>query len=289
MRPFTYERPTSLGQALESLSNHGTDARLLAGGTDLIVGLSDGKIRPRVVLDIKGMSDLRPSIGISNGRLAIAAPTVLADVIRDKHVQTYFPALVEAARTVGSVQIRNRATLTGNICNASPAADTAPALLVYAADVVLLSPEGIRRLPLKDFIRGPRSTALGPVELAIAIELPVPREATGSAFSRLTRRRGVDLATISLCCSVDVSGTTRFAFGAVAPKPILQVDATGVLADADADPEQRSSVLDSMLEHTTPITDVRASRDYRAAMLRVLSRRLLQSAIDRLPDGEPDV
>jgi len=135
------------------------------------------------------------------------------------------------------VQIRNRATLTGNICNASPAADTAPALLAYGAAVVLISRHGSRRVPLDEFMLGPRRTSLGAHEIAAAVDIPVPPARTGSQFARLTRRRGVDLATVSLCCTVG-SLVTRFAFGAVGPRPFVLTDGSGVLADPDSDPRR---------------------------------------------------
>jgi carbon-monoxide dehydrogenase medium subunit len=178
------------------------------------------------------------------------------------------------------VQIRNRATLTGNICNASPAADTAPALLAYGAGVVLISRHGTRRLPLDEFLLGPRRTSLGAHEIAAAMEIPITPARTGSQFARLTRRRGVDLATISLCCTVGAQ-VTRFAFGAVGPKPFVMTDASGVLADPDSDPGARIGLLRDFVAQAAPISDLRGSREYRQAMLLALSQRALRSAIAR--------
>jgi carbon-monoxide dehydrogenase medium subunit len=281
MQAFAYARPESEAEVLELLAAHGREARLLAGGTDLMVGLRSGKLRPRVVIDIKRAGDLRPSIEEEDGRVAISATTVLTDVIENAAVRHNFPALVEAASTVGSVQIRNRATLVGNICNASPAADTAPALLVYQAAVVLATAGGTRRLLLDDFFVGPGQTVLRPGELVQSIELPKPGPPFGAAFGRFTRRRGVDLAGVSVCCSVDSSGVTRFGFGAVGPRPLLVADRTGVLADPAADQGGRERALEQLVGQASPISDVRASREYRRAMLPVLSRRVLAAAIDR--------
>jgi carbon-monoxide dehydrogenase medium subunit len=182
---------------------------------------------------------------------------------------------------VGSVQIRNRATLAGNICNASPAADTAPALLVYQAEVVLARAGGVRRVLLDDFFLGPGQTVLQPGELVRAIELPKPGPPFGAAFGRFTRRRGVDLAGVSVCCGVDSRGTSRFGFGAVGPRPLLVADRTGVLADPAAENKVRERALEQLVGQASPISDVRASREYRQAMLPVLSRRVLAAAIDR--------
>jgi carbon-monoxide dehydrogenase medium subunit len=281
MQAFAYARPESEAEVLQLLAAHGREARLLAGGTDLMVGLRSGKLTPRIVIDIKRVGELRTSIEEEDDKVTIGATTVLTDIIEDRAVRRSFPALVEAARTVGSVQIRNRATLAGNICNASPAADTAPALLVYQAEVVLARAGGTRRVLLDDFFVGPGQTVLQPGELVRAIELPKPGAPFGAAFGRFTRRRGVDLAGVSVCCSVGSSGVTRFGFGAVGPRPLLVADRTGVLADPAADEGVRERVLEQLVAQASPISDVRASREYRRAMLPVLSRRVLAAAIDR--------
>jgi carbon-monoxide dehydrogenase medium subunit len=202
----------------------------------------------------------------------------MTDIIGDGRIRAWFPALVEAALTVGSVQIRNRASLTGNICNASPAFDTGPALLVHDAVVVLSGRDGERRVPVADFVLGPRRTDLRRGELATAVELPIPETPVRTKFARLTRRRGVDLATLSLCCAVGAR-RTRFAFGAVAPRPFAVDDDSGVLADPAAPEEAREEVLRSMTAQASPITDVRGGADYRQAMLLVLSRRALAAAL----------
>lgn len=258
------------------------DARPLCGGTDLIVGLRKGKITPSLVIDLKRVEELRPGIEERDGMLRISATTVMTQVIADPRVVANFPALIEGAQVVGSIQIRNRATLAGNLCNASPAADTAPPLLVYGAVVEIVGAAGTRRLPLTEFFLGPGRTALAPGELVSAVELPLPSERIGSAFGRMTRRRGVDLATVNLCCSVSAGGETRFAFGAVGPKPFLVTDESGALANPGASEKERDEALARLTAQASPISNVRASRDYRAAMLLVLSRRALDRAIGML-------
>jgi len=277
---FRYAQPHHLSEAFDILDRYGRDASLLAGGTDLVVGLRKGRIAPRMIVDLKRISGLAPGIAETGGRVSISAPTRLSEIIADRRIHDHFPALVEAARTVGSVQIRNRATLTGNICNASPAADTAPALLAYGAGVVLISRLGSRRLPLDEFLLGPRRTSRGADEIAAAVEIPMTRARTGSQFARLTRRRGVDLATISLCCTVGAR-VTRLAFGAVGPKPFVMTDESGVLADPDSEPAARMGLLRDFVAQATPISDLRGSREYRLAMLLALSQRALRTAIAR--------
>jgi len=282
MRAFGYARPATMAEALALLDEHGPDARLLCGGTDLIVGLRKGTIRPGMVIDLKRVAELRPEIVDTGSALVVGATGVLTDLIEDPRVRRHFPALVEAAMTVGSVQIRNRATLTGNICNASPAADTAPALLVHGARVNLVGVGGRRTVAYDDFVTGPRQTVLRRGELVASIELPLPAEPLGAAFARLTRRRGVDLATISMCCSVSASGVTRFAYGAVGPRPFLVTDESGVLADPAAGEPAKEEILARFIAQASPISDLRASREYRQAMLAVLSRRTLRAAVDGL-------
>lgn len=282
MNTFQYARPQSLAEVLTLLQEYGSEAALLTGGTDLLVRLRTRRARPRLVIDLKRVTDLQADINETGLFLEVGALTVLADVIQDERVRRYFPALIEAARTVGSVQIRNRATLAGNICNASPAADTAPALLAYGAGVNLAGIKGRRYVPLSEFFVGPGQTVLQRGEIVVSIELPLPQQPVGASFVRLTRRRGVDLATVNACCLVNAAGVTQFAYGAVGPRPFLVADESGCLANPAADEQQKSQVLGQLVAQASPISDVRASREYRQAMLLVLSRRALQTALLRL-------
>ena len=268
-----YLRPATLDELLALMREHAPGARLLAGGTDLLVRLRSDREGPPVVIDLKRVGELRADVVHVEGRIRIGARTVMTDVIEDARIREHFPALVEAVRTVGSVQIRNRATLTGNVCNASPAADTAPPLLAYGASLNLVSADGSRQLPLDEFFEGPGRTVLSPGELIASIDLPMPTERTGSAFSRLTRRQGVDLAIVSVCCVVRESGDVRLAFGAVGPRPFVVAS-------------RRDAPLEDVVKHARPISDLRASDAYRAAMLPVLARRALNTARTRLHEAQ---
>jgi carbon-monoxide dehydrogenase medium subunit len=177
--------------------------------------------------------------------------------------------------------------LAGNICNASPAADTAPVLLAHGATVNLIASSGPRQVPLHEFFIAPGRTVLGPGELVESIDLPLASGKTGAAFGRVTRRRGVDVATINLCCLVTESGRVRFGFGAVGPRPFVVEDDTGALAGASGRASQ-DTALDRLLAHATPISDVRAHQDYRVAMLSVMSRRALDAATGRLRLAESE-
>ncbi len=283
MNRFEYARPETVAEAVALLEEHGSDARLLAGGTDLVIELRNHWVEPKIVIDLKRIPELAPSIAERDGFLSITASTVMADIVANEQVQRFFPALAEAADVVGSVQIRARATLAGNICNGSPAADTSPPLLVYDAVVVVAGPDGYRRIAIDDFIVGPGKTALETGELVTAIELPIPERAFGSAYQRLTRRRGTDLASITLCCGVGADGVTRLAYGSVGPRAFLVTEETGALADPDVPTADKAEMLDGMFHLATPsLRSMRASPEYRLAMLRVLGARALETAIERL-------
>jgi CO/xanthine dehydrogenase FAD-binding subunit len=285
VRPFRWVRPSSLKDVIGLLQEHGTAAQVLAGGTDLVVSLRGWKIAPRLIVDIKRVSDLPAIITQTDDWITIGATVTMSEIEAHDTVRKRLPALAEAAAVVGSLQIRNRATLVGNVCNASPAADTVPVLAVYGAFVRMRGPGGERSLPVVDFIEGNRQTALTAGELVTAVSIPLPDCPFGAAFARITRRRGVDLATVNLCCGIDAAGVTRFAFGAVSARPLLVQDADGILADTSALPEAKAATLDALLSQASPITDVRGSAEFRMAMLRVLARRTHGCAAERLADG----
>jgi carbon-monoxide dehydrogenase medium subunit len=284
MRAFAYERPTRLDDAVALLAEHGPDARLLAGGTDLIIRLRDGTLRPRVVVDVKRIAELDDSIHEAGDVLRVGARATMSAIAADKRIRRDFTALAEGAAVVGSVQIRNRATLAGNICNASPAADTTPALLVFGAVVVVAGPAGERRIPLDAFLVRSGVTTLAAGELVTAVEVPLPAVPRGSAHVRRTRRRGHDLASVTLACAVSADGVTRIAYGSVGPRPRLVVDETGVLADPSAPDAARLERLEALFVDASPSpTSLRASPDYRLAMLRVLGLRAVDLARGRCP------
>jgi carbon-monoxide dehydrogenase medium subunit len=286
MRALTYERPTRLDDAVALLSAHGPDARLLAGGTDLIIRLRDGTIRPRVVVDVKRIAELDGDIREADGGLRIGALAVMTDIAADARIRRDYEALAEAAAVVGSIQIRNRATLAGNICNASPAADTAPSLLVYGAQVVVTGPAGVRSVPLDEVFVRSGVTTLAAGEIVTAIELPRPSTRCRSVHVRRTRRRGHDLASVTLTCAIDTDGLTRLAYGSLGPRPLLVADDTGLLADPSAPDGAKAERLETLFAAASPSPrSMRASPDYRLAMLHVLGLRAVGTAIERLAGG----
>jgi carbon-monoxide dehydrogenase medium subunit len=288
MQPFAYARPVTLAEAVALLAEHGPAARVLAGGTDLVIRLRDGTATPSVVVDVKGIPELAPGIRAGDGgTLVIGATTTMTEIAAHPVIRRDLAALAESAAVVGSVQIRNRATLAGNLCNASPAADTAPALLVHGAIVLAAGPGGVRRVALDDFFVRSGVTTLAGDELVTGIEIPAPGARIASAHRRRTRRRGHDLASVTLACGVDGTGITRVSFGSVGPRPLLRLDPTGVLADPAATDEARAAVFETIFADASPSArSMRAGPDYRLAMLRVLGRRALAAAHGRLAAGE---
>jgi carbon-monoxide dehydrogenase medium subunit len=289
MRAFAYERPSRLDDAIALLARHGADARLLAGGTDLIIRLRDGTLRPEVVVDVKGIAELDGEIrDLPGGGLRIGALTTMTTIADDPRIRRDHQALAEAAAVVGSVQIRNRATLAGNVCNASPAADTVPSLLVDDAVVEVHGPSGPRRIAIDEVFVRSGVTTLGRDELLTAIELPGQPIARGTVHLRRTRRRGHDLASVTLACAVAADGMTRLAYGSLGPRPLLVSDGTGVLADPSAPDLAKMERLEALLVGAAPSPrSMRASPEYRLAMLHVLGLRAVGMAGERLRQGAP--
>ncbi len=285
MKPFDYLVPTHLADASAAWAEHGSSARLLAGGTDLTVALRHGHISTDVVIDLKQVEELAPEIASDAGQLRISAGTTMTTLGAYLAEHDLFPSLQDAAAVVGSIQIRNRATLVGNICNASPAADTVPVLAVLGASVEIYGPGGFRTRPVADFIEGNRQIDLARGEIATAVLIPLPDTRQGCAFDRITRRRGVDLATTNMGCIIGQDGDVVIAFGAVSPRPLVLRDESGVLGDPSADADTRAGIIRTLADRATPISDVRAGADYRSAMLSVMAERALGQARMRLSEA----
>jgi carbon-monoxide dehydrogenase medium subunit len=284
VKEFEYLEPKSLQQALEWLNTYRGRARILAGGTDLYLRLRKGVFLPDHVIDLKRVPDLDYMTPNREGGVQIGPTALQESVARSLLIQHMYPALAEAAGWVGSVQTRNRATLIGNLCNASPAADTAPALLSYGAQVKIASIDGERRVPLEEFFIGPGKTVLQDNELVAEIILPAPAPHTGAAFFRRTRT-AMDIAVVCGAAMLTVTNGTcqnvRIALGAVGPTPMRAPRAERVLrGQALTEPllEEASRIAS---EEARPIDDVRGSAEYRREMVSILTRRGLQQALER--------
>jgi CO/xanthine dehydrogenase FAD-binding subunit len=196
-------------------------------------------------------------------------------------VRRQFPAIAEAASRVGSDQIRNRGTLCGNVANASPAADTMPPLYVYDALVNVVGVDGRRSMPIGSFVRGPGETALAPGEIIESIFCPRPAEASSSVYLKLARREGIDIATCSAAALTSASQDVRVALGAVGPTPVRATEAEDFLGRGLTDLVSLRRGLDILAAAANPIGDIRATRDYRRAMVRALARDAIAASWNR--------
>jgi CO/xanthine dehydrogenase FAD-binding subunit len=284
-----YHRPTSTAEAVEALAGEAGTSRILVGGTDLLVAVRHKKVEPTLLVDIKSVQDLVAPLTVDDEGITFGPTVTMSEVVAHPVVREWFPALVESAVLVGSVAIRNRATLNAHSANGSPAADTSPPLVALDASVTITSVAGERTVPLRQFFLGPRKTLCGPGEMVTSMRVPRPAPGSSSAFERMTRRRGVDLATCSVAAVVAEDGTMTVGLGALGPTTLLG----GPVAPVDlSSPTETQRAVDELLAVMTPIGDVRAGKPYRTAMARVLTRRaLFRAAARRTADdlALPDV
>jgi carbon-monoxide dehydrogenase medium subunit len=280
-------RASASDEVVRLLDQSGEAARLLMGGTDLFVRMRDGVLTPKLVIDVKhlpGMQDL--SYDAQRG-LTVGAAATLNRVARHPDVLAHYPLLAEAANSVASYQLRNRATLGGNLCNASPAADLAPASLALDAQIVLWGPDGKRVVPADAFFLGPGRTDKGPAEYVMAVHYPVPPEGCVGTYLKLGRNRIGDLALVSVAVlgyrdGVSSGARFRIALGAVGPVPLRATQAEAVLAVQPPGEDGFSLAADQALEAASPIDDVRSSAEYRRAMVRNLTLRGLRAVWEGL-------
>jgi CO/xanthine dehydrogenase FAD-binding subunit len=288
MRPmpsFSFHRPETLREALRLL-NELEDSMPIAGGTDLLIDLREGARKAKHLVDLGLIVELR-YVRESDDVIRIGSTTTLAKLLASELIKEKAPVLSEAASSVGSVQIRNTATVGGNLCNASPGADTASPLLVLGAEVAVASLAGSRSMPLSELFIGPNRTSLAPGELLTAVSFPVPPTRSGASFRKLGRRRGCTLSLINAAAYLETDGETcrevRVAFGACAPTPVRIPDVEGLLRGKEIDVkaiEDASSVCYGLVEPSTR-AHARASEEYRREMSCVLMRRTLMEAYER--------
>jgi carbon-monoxide dehydrogenase medium subunit len=284
VKEFEYLAPQSLQQALEWLNTYRGRARLLAGGTDLYLRLRKAVFVPDYVIDLKRVPGLDYISSNRGGGVQIGPTTLQDEVARSQLIQQSYPALAEAALWVGSIQTRNRATVVGNLCNASPAADTVPALLSYGAQVKIASVQGERTVPLEEFFVGPGKTVLQDHELVAEIILPAPQPHTGAAFFRRTRT-AMDIAVVCGAAMLRLANGTcqeaRIALGAVGPTPLRAMRAEAALRGQALTDQLLEDASRMASEEARPIDDVRSTAEYRREMVRVLTRRGLTQAMER--------
>lgn len=281
---------TSLNQASELMARYAPDARFLAGGTDLLVDLKVGRVVVSHVVSINRIDELR-AISHSESELRIGAlvtPNRLAasQVVRDR-----FPAILDATRDLAAPQIRNMATVGGNIASAVPSADLPPIFMVMNASVELWSPQGQRRVPLESFFTGPRSTVRNDSEILTAVIVPNPPESFGAAYARFALRAANACAVagvaVSLRINENIIDQARVAIGSVAPTPKIVESAGAMLVGRLADQDAFHEAAVIAMVAADPISDIRASADYRRELVGVLTRRALTEAATRAQEVQP--
>ena len=285
MRRFAYHAPAALAEAARLLTEL-EGASLFAGGTDLFVEIREGLRFCAHAINLKrvaGLNELSfdPAFGLRVGALVTVREIEIAPFVR-----VHYPDLAAAARSLGSIQVRNRATLVGNICRASPSADCSPPLIAGDATVVIHGLFGERRMKIEDFFLGPGTTALRPGEIVTRVEAPPPRPGGGRCYLKLGRRLAMELATVGVAANLRLEGErcadVRIALGAVAPKPMRALRAEAVLIGRTLSAEALAGAAAAAMAECAPIGNVRASADYRREMVGVLSRRAVESARDAI-------
>ena len=283
MRRFEIAVPESVKECLRVLAERGSEAKVIAGGTDLIPQMKIGLLHPRFVVDLSGIADLR--VLKASGGLRVGASVTARELELDPGVRSAYTSLADSAALVGSVQIRNLATLGGNMCNAAPSADMAPPLLALGAEAVIAGPKGERRISIEKFFTGVRTTVLGADELLVEFVAPAQGPRSGGSYLRHTPRRELDIAVVGVASQVSLSngvcGKARIALAAVAPTPVRAAAAEQALEGQPLTPELIERAANLAVEAAKPISDQRGSADFRRHLVRVLTRRTLAIALER--------
>lgn len=282
MDGLSYKRPTSMAEAITWLSQIHGRGFVLAGGTDLMLKMREILLDAELLLDIKGIPGLNQIQWSASGDLTIGAAVTMEQLAQDATLCARYPGLAQGARSVGSLQIRYRATLGGNLCNASPCMDTAPPLLLMDAMVQAEGPHGRREVPLQSFFLGVKKTALQPLEIATCITVPAASRRLRIAFDKIKRVRGHDLALVNAAVAYDSEAhSLRAAIGSCGMTPVLtasiQVPPRKEHLNAQVIAQE---LADCALERVNPIDDVRSSAEYRRDMVAMLCRKLTQSLLD---------
>jgi len=280
---FKFLAPATLDEACALLKEHQGKIKVKAGGTDMIVRLSHRAVKPDYLMSLKKIPGLDqitwdPAAGLTIGALALLREVEVSPIILE-----HAPMLARAAHATATVQIRNMGTVMGNICNASPSADNIPTLVAMNASIVAYSERGEREISLDDFFLGPGRTALESDELAIAIKVPAPAPRTGVSYQKVSQRSKVDIAAVNIGALVTLDGdgnckTVRVSMGAVGPTPLRAGKAEAFLVGKPADDDNLAEAGRLAAEDASPISDVRASKEYRKLMVEVLSKRALAEA-----------
>jgi carbon-monoxide dehydrogenase medium subunit len=285
LRDFEYHAPRTLDEALQLLATHREKARLLAGGTDLVLMMTDRVVAPEHVVDIRNVPELTRFEWGGDGGLSYGAETTIRKLETDAQVRDRLPGLAESASEVGSWQIRNLGTVGGNLCTASPSAEIAPILYALDAQAEIAGPKGRRTVPITQFHTGVRRTVLEPDELLVGLTIPATQGKSGSHYIKLKEREKMDIAFVGVASAVELEGgdgvvkSARIALGAVAPTPLRATEAEAKLKGQRLTDDLLAEAGRLAAQAAKPISDVRASAEYRREMVDVLTRRTLSHAL----------
>jgi carbon-monoxide dehydrogenase medium subunit len=277
--------PASVEECVKTLAARGASAKTVAGGTDLLPQMKNGLVKPAVVIDLSGVAALRGVAAANGAGLRIGACATARELELHPEVRKRYAGIADGAALVGSVQVRNLATVGGNLCNAAPSADMAPPLMALEAEAVIASPRGERRVPLTSFFQGVRRTVLGADELLVALVVPSPGAGSGGSYIRHTPRRELDIAVVGVASQVTVQNgrcvKARIALASVAPTPVMATAAQQALEGQALTPELVERAATLAVDAATPISDQRGSVEFRRHLVKVLTRRTLTSALAR--------
>lgn len=280
MQRFKYYQPGVLEDAFALMADHEGRAHYIAGGTDVMVRINQRAIQPEALISLQGVDGLK---GItSNGGMALGSMTLFRDIERSPLISRDYPALAQAVAVLANPQVRNVATIGGNLCNGAPSADCAPPLIVMEAELILKGPEGERSVPIREFFKGPGQHCMNPSEMMTGIMLPEIKKGTGSAFLK-TGRVSQDIAVVNAAALVVMEGGVckkcRLSVGAVAPVPLRLTDIETMLEGQAVDPDLLEEVAERTQKAVSPITDVRSTEAYRRQVSGVLVKRALKAAL----------
>ena len=285
MRRFEMILPGSVEECVKALADRGAGAKTVAGGTDLLPQMKNGVLKPACVIDLSGIVALRGVTGANGAGIRVGSCATARELELHPDVRKRYAALADGAALVGSVQIRNLATVGGNLCNAAPSADMAPPLMALEAEAVIAGPRGERRVPLGTFFQGVRRTVLAADELLVALVVPAPSAGSGGAYIRHTPRRELDIAVVGVAAQVTVQNgrcvKARIALASVAPTPLHATVAEQSLQGQALTPETIERAAGLAVEAAKPISDQRGSAEFRKHLVRVLTRRTLTAALAR--------
>ncbi len=289
MEQMRYEAPDSVEGAVALLAGASGEARVLAGGTDLLVQIRAEMIEPVLVVDVKNIQELTDIVS-ENGGFRIGAAVTGAELGEHPDVKKAWPGVVEAVELIGSVQIQGRATIGGNLCNASPAADSVPALIAAGASVAIAGPGGRREVPVEELCTGPGETSLAKGEIVTSVFLPKRPARSSDAYLRFIPRTEMDIAVVGAGISLTLDGdgvcsAARVGLGAVADRALLVPEAAAALVGSSVDDAALERLADAASAACRPIDDKRGTKEYRIKVAGVLARRAAQTALERARQG----